>query len=314
MNKRTKSLIYAIFSVIVIVALAITLIFVPKDKEDLDNNETEIVNQEVYAESFTLNLPATIKILKGTYVTLSSGYYSVVPSELSNKLLTEVEVKNGGVNDGIVFEENKITANNVGSYSIKFKMQKSKSGYFTKSVNIVVFENVQESHVYSNDVQLRVDESKNISDLFTITNEEDCNITTGQNVVLNDNVLTAKNVGDCDVYFKFTQDYLTYNYKFTLGVLPKPVYSIELVDIANNTINLNVGSSSHIQFEVKDIFNESVSQLVKAWSSDEDIVIIEQPYDDALIKIRALKSGNAQVILFLKEDESIKTVVNVYVN
>lgn len=316
MNKRAKNVIFIVFSVIVIVSIAITLIFIPKETKPLNYNSDNNTDNELYAESFSLNMPDTIQILKGTSVGLLPGYFEVLPSQMSDKLTTEIQLKSGGVVNGIQFQNNKISAISAGNYAIKFKMPKTKSTYFSKTVNINVYENQQNSHVYLNNFELKAGDSKNIAELFTIKEGLEYDITVGANLIMNGNNITANYAGECDLNFVVTSNYLKYNYNFTISVLEQPSYVIELVNVSNNTINIDRSENDveYVQFVVKNREGENVSQLVKAKSSDSSIVEVEQGYDDVLVKLKALKSGTAHITLYLQSDESIETIINVLVN
>ena len=305
----------------VIVGIAITLVFVNKSKEKLDHdsnngniNSTSQTN-ETYATSFAMNLPNTIKILVGTKVFLLDGYINVTPSSMLKKLTYEISPKSNGSLNGIKFENNIITANSIGGYIIKFKIPKSASVYFTKTINIVVYEETTSSHIYQTSNTMVIGESKNISELFSVLDGSNFSATTDGNITYSNDIITAQNVGDSKIQFNFAENYIKYVYDFEIKIKDEPMFKIVLLNVTNNTINIDMSDNdvAFINFQVKNREEENVTQAVKVSSSNKEIVVDETKTDDVLIKIRAKSTGEATITISLDSDQTIRVDIKVIV-
>ena len=312
MNKR-KCWIYAIFAVVAIVGLAIALILIPKDDETIPQNNNKTPSNSVYATSFSVNLPNTIELPVGAHINFLTGYVSVNPSSVIEKLSIETETNN--ISNAIIFENNKLTANTVGTYSIKFKIPKSESMYFSKTITIKVKPYHENNHISVLKNSIQESQTCSLDEMFSISDGLNYEIITDSNINFDNNVFTAINVGLSEITFVVKENYLEYIYVFEINIQDLPEYEIVINNVTNNTITLDTlyNDVKHINFEVIDRNNEQTTQLVKALSNNEDVVIVEESYDDLLIKIRAVSVGEATLTLYLISNPAICVEINIVV-
>ncbi len=305
----------------VVVGIAIALVFINKNKENNSFSNNEIKNSEsqtdvTYATSFSLNLPNTINILVGAKAILSNGYVEVTPSSMLEKLSYEVTPKASGVVNGIKFNNNVIEANIVGNYTIKFKMPKSASVYFSRTINVAVYDEKVNSHIYQTGDTMIIGESKNVSEMFSVINNPNFTVTTDGNTTYLNNKIIAQNVSESNLTFKFIENYVEYVYEFTVRIKDEPMFKIVLLNVTNNIINIDLSDNDvrFINFQIKNREEENVTQAIRVSSSNEDVVIDETETDDVLIKIRALSTGEATITISLVSDETINVEIRVIVN
>lgn len=310
-RRKALSIFYAVISVVAIVAIVLTLIFVPKDDKSQTN---ENGNSETYATSFSVNLPNKIEILLNTKAVLKN-YISVVPAEMESELTYEVKVKSTGTDGGINFENNKISALAVGEYSIQFKMPKSSSSYFSKTISIGVFEDVESAHITQKATSIKVDETRSLSDMFSIKENANYSVTTDGTISFDNNNFLSQTEGESEIEFVFEESNVSYIYNFNLLVNPKPQYTIVLNNVTNNTIEFDLSNNDvfHISYNVKDGNMENVSQSVNAISNDTSIILIESVDSDNLIKIRAVAIGETIIKIYITTNNNIAVNINVKV-
>ena len=304
----SKKIIFSIIAVLAIVALSLTLVFV--NKEDT-NEEDEDYN---YAASFVVNLPDKIQILKGTSIKFKSGYIEVSPSKMIEKLNIEITSKSTYNLDGLTFESNSLKAISAGNYTLKFKMPRSLNGYFTKSISIEVFGEEESSDIYQTQDYMIVDESLNLSDLFEIKDNKSYSISTDEKSTYSKNCLTAKEIGESNVNFVFTDTYIEYVYQFKITIKEHPQYVITLSNVIDNTIKIDLheDETSLIYYIVTNREEEEVTQEVSLESCNTDIIAIEK-ISNPFIKIKALKTGETKIIISLIEDPTVQIEVNIIV-
>ena len=310
MNKRAKVWIYAIISVLAILGLIVALVLIPKDDEPDFDNESNDSPTEVYATNFQINLPTTIEIPVGQSVKILDGFVSVSPASVLNKLTYELSS-----NSGITFSNNVITANEVGYYSLKFKMPKSQSAYFVKTISIVVSQNYDNAHASIINNSIEKGKAQNIYEIFDIENGFSFNMTSDNKVNISGDTLTGLTVGSSEINLSFVDGYLEYIYSFSIIVKEQPEYQIKLNNVSNNLIIIDISENDVylINYEVLDKNNQHVTQQILAQSSNNEIVVVEKVYDDSIIKIRAIKSGEAKIVLSILNNLSITVEINIIV-
>ncbi len=297
------------FSVLAIAVIAVALVLIPKDdeqKSDKDNAPSE----EIYATSFSLNLPNTIIIPVGSSVNLLDCYVNVSPSSMIDKLTYEIS------SNGIEFSNNKIIANTIGLHTIKFKMPKDKSTFHAKTITINVCDASENPHVLLIKNLIINGKSEQINNVFSISDGVVYKILTDNNVNLNNNSLTGINVGDAEITFNIEDDFIEYVYKFTLKIKEQPEYSIILNNVDNNLIVLNTNDNDvfHINYQVVDKNEQHVEQQISVVSYNTDVVKIESVADDILIKIRAKSIGETKIKISILSNSTIFVEINVLVN
>ncbi len=324
MKKKVWSWIFTVFAIASIVVLSIFLVLYNKKKVDKQNPDAETPeistptnpsdSTDVYATTFSINLPETIQILVGTSVNLKSGYVDVSPTSMLEKLTYEITPKSSGVVNGIKLENNTIEAISAGGYTIKFKMPKSKLTYFSKTINVLVYEEQTSSHIQQIKNQIIVGESLNIFEMFEFDESKLVNVTADNKITYNNNIITGINVGESDVKFHFVEAYLEYVYDFEINVKPVPDYKIVLNNVNGNSININFSEKDYFQisYSILNRDEEFVSQDIMVMSSNEGILFVER-IADPLIKIRAVSIGEATITISLVSDSTITVEIHVFI-
>ena len=98
-NRKKWRWVFVGFSIVIFITIAVVLVLFNKsndksNKDDQSDNSTQPT--EVYATSFSLNIPDTIQILVDTKIKFASGYVNVTPASMLNKLICETNAKSGG--------------------------------------------------------------------------------------------------------------------------------------------------------------------------------------------------------------------------
>ena len=306
--KKSKWL-YGIFSIVVIVALAIVLIFVNKDDNKNNNNPNESI--ETYATTLIVDLPQTIKIAVGSQVKFNNDYLTIEPSSVSNKLSINIEADQN-ITNGIIFENNLLIANEIGTYTITFSVPKSKLTNFTKSIKIEVVSKDQNAHLTQIKKSIIIGKAENISNLFEITVGSTFTLTTDSKLTYSNNEILANDFGDCSLEFSFIENNLEYLYCFNLTVKQIPEYVIE-TNVVNNLIQLDLQDNVfQIQYQVKNRDEEEIYQIVTATSEDESVVKVNDGIDQ-FVKVTALKVGETTITLTLNIDTAIQLEIKVIV-
>ena len=324
MSKKIWKWIFTIIAIACVVAISMFLVLRNKDENEVpSSNNPDITNPpadtpgttETYATSFSITLPETIQILVGTSVNLKSGYVSVSPANMLEKLTYEITPKSSGVVNGIKLENNVIKAISVGGYEIKFKMPKSKSTYFTKTINVLVYEEITSCHVYQINDTMIVEEIADLSSMFEIMDGKTFNITTDNKLIYSSNTLIAQTVGEGAITFSMTENNVEYVYEFNITIKDKPMYQIILNNVPNNIFTFDISNKDvdNINYTIKNRDEENVFQEITALSSDESIVVIER-INDPLIKVRAVSVGEATITIALATDPTIKVELTIIVH
>ena len=291
-------------------------IIVLREKYNSKANSNKFENlpssSETYATSFSLNLPDTININKGAKLKLKHGFVNVTPSSVLNKLEYEITPKGSSSLNGIVYNDNVITANEIGSYTIKFKMPKTESSYYSKTITVVVYPIDEEIFINQNSNSLTIGETKSVYELFTFATNKSFNMSVDNKLQLYNNEITACELGVSNILFSFTENYMEFIYDFNLIIKEEPAYKIVLT---NNTITIDLADNeyAYIYYQVTDRDEHFVTQDIDAISQDENIAIKVQIANDNTIKIKGLVAGETIITIFLTADESIKVDVRVIV-
>lgn len=322
MNNRKKwKFIFTCAAIVVVVLIAIALVLLNTYKKDVKPEEDDDIpteppkTDEIYATSFSLNLPETIHILVGTDVNLKTGYINVSPTSMIDKLTYEVTPKSTGVVNGIVFENNTISAKSLGRYTIIFKMPKSKSTNFSKSIDVLVYDNAINSHIYQINSILTIGEQTNLSQMFSIQAGKTYSVSTDSNTFYENENLIGTSVGESVVRFNFLENYVQYNYKFELTIKDIPEFAIVLNNVTNKIITLDLveNDTYQIDYSILNRDEEHVYQKdILATVSDEtfvEVIRIAEP----LIKIKAVKQGEVTLKISLVSDENIFIEIKVVV-
>ncbi len=324
MKKRMWRWVFTIIAISCIVATAIVIVFLNKNEsETSSSNNPGITNPptdtsgstETYATAFSISLPETIQILVGTSVNLKPGYISVSPTSMIEKLTYEITPKSSGVVNGIKLENNTIVAILSGGYEIKFKMPKSKSTYFSKTINVLVYEEITSCPVYQIKDTMTVEENVALSSMFEIMDGKAFNISTDNKIVYSLNTFTAQTIGESIIKFSITENNVEYVYEFDITIKDKPMYRIILNNAPNNIFTFDILNKDvdNINYSVVNRDEQNVYQEISVSSSDENVVKIER-INEPLIKVRAVGVGEATITISLKIDPTIKVEIKIVVN
>ena len=223
-----------------ILAVAITLVLVPQNDEPNKGNDIP-PNTETYATAFSVNIPSTIKMPIGSKINFLEGFVTVSPSSVINKL--EIEEFNG---DEICFENNTLVANAIGNYSLKFKMPKSKTTYFSKTISIVVCDVIENDQISLIKNSIEITSSVRIDQMFLIADNLSYVLTTDDKISCENNILTANQIGESMIKFSVVENYLQFIYDFNVNVIEQPEYyiinkhNIIFFCVKNNCVVFNV--------------------------------------------------------------------------
>jgi hypothetical protein len=300
--KKHKKWIFTVFVIVVFVAILTALVLVQRNKNNTD--------EKTYAKSLYVNLPSTIIMLKGTKAELMSGYVSVSPNEMMSEL--NIEVTNNIENsNGLVLQNNVLSANYVGEYTIKFSIPKSETQKLTRSISVIVHDEETYAHVYKNQNSIIVGESNSIFNLCTF-NSNNHQIETYSNLILNGNIITPQEVGSSSITFSFQDDYIKYFYELSFITKDVPQFEIVLEGATNNTLTLSAGSVTYINYEVKNREEGDIEQEVFVVSADESIIEILN-FVSPNIKVKANNAGETTITITYLQDISITLEIKIIV-
>ena len=316
------------FIVVVIVSLATILVLCnnednssnidtttsEKPSNENGNEENNSAQTEIYAESFVVTLPIKINILLNTKVRLMEGYIAVHPVAMKSKLITEIATANLGPTDGLKFENNEFIATKVGKYKLKFKMPKTANTYFTHTIDIDVYEDVELAHIYQIKNSLIVGENVEITKLFNIRNNYPSELNCDSKIQYNNKQIEAKTVGESFVEFIFKEDFIAYTYNFKINIKEIPLYRIDFNGLEDTgiSVNLNTGTYSII-YDILNSNEEKVDQEIEVISKNENIVTIERVVNP-FIKLKLIGVGETEIVVSLVSDPYTKVEIKIIIN
>jgi len=329
--KKRKSWIYSVFVVLLILAIVLCLIFWPKNNSDINEVQDEIGEEEngedngededetktpleTYATSLTVNLPDTINMLVGTRVNLLSGYLEVQPSEMLNNVKTEITPRYQSSAFGLQLNNKTLLANEVGSYNLKFSVEKSATLNFTHTTMINIYQDVSNSHIIQINNSLTKGIDYELSDVFYMKENLNLDLVTDNKITYKNNRLKPILLGDSSISVKIIEDFIEYNYQFHFKIKDQPQYSIELKNVNNNDIEFDLSNTSvfFINYEIKNRNEEYVKQDVITNIENENILKIES-CEPPLIKLNAKSVGETTLKITCAEDLSIFVIINIVI-
>jgi len=275
-------------------------------KNSIEKDSNKETQTEEYATSFSLNLPDTINIFVGTKINLKSGYVNVTPSNMLKKLNVEVKAKENSNTSGIIFENNQITANEVGKYSLVFKMPKSETYNFSKTISVNVYNEKENSHVFKKINSIEITKNVDIEEAFTIKENSTYSTITDDKVKIENGSICAEKLGESNITFVFVEQFVEYVYNFELTVKELPRYEIVLKNVTENRIEINIDEDDvfQLQYQVVEGGSGDISQDVIVEVENKSIVTTEFGIDQ-FIKITALKKGETIITISYVLDSSI---------
>ena len=297
--KKGKHWLYGLVSCLLVGVVLFVVVFFDKDNPIQSSNNLK--NSNV---SIVLNTPETIKIFKGKSVELPSDAVVVKPENRAQELTYEIIVKSNGIENGISFENNIITAHFVGNYAIKFIVYNNSMNSVSKELKIEVHEDETLLHVLQDKNQFYQNEQINISSLFTICLDLDYSIITDLEYA--NGIFRATSEGEYEIKSVFVENGVKYFYKFNIYVLPTPLFTIDVAGVDNNQYTLPLETKTKtLGYVIRSANNTSaVHQSVIVNCEDASVVSVSL-LSEGLLYIRALKVGETNVTLTYSYDTSI---------
>lgn len=306
MSVKKHFALFFVYCFAIITGLSLFLIFQSYNKNASEHQSNKITNNKVYASKLVLNCPRTINLENNTSVELTNGFIEVQPKEKLKDLVVEV-VCESSLEGGITFKDNVISAFKSGNYKIKFMIDQSSTKLLTEYLIVNVVE-ILETNIKQVKCSLTIGEPANINDIFNINSTIlHYEIKTDNNISLENGSLIPKIVGESNIIFICTSDYICRKYTFKINVKEKPNFNIVLVDVGSNATienneifyNCEIGSFVFIQYEILNNSDEYVAQSIFITTDNE---IISYSITEPLIKIQCLQKGKVTITINCLED------------
>lgn len=301
-------------------AVILSLVFLPRDADADDKNQEVIEEEEnkegnneteqTYASSLTVNLPSTINIFVGEYVELLPGYFSVSPSNMTSEVKQDIKPRYNCSPFGLVLENSKLVAKEVGTYNFKISVPRSEGTTFNETILITVYAETSNAHISQTNYNLVMGESSAVNSLFNIKDNASFEVVTDNKIEYKNNKLNPLSAGSSEICFSFTQGYVKYFYHFNINIKEAPLYSIVIYNATNNIINVDISDNEmfFINYDVKNDAGWSVEQKLLVEIEDVGIVSLQDNLYP-LIKFKALKTGTTTITLTSIED--INTTIDI---
>ncbi len=305
---QKKKIIYPLYCCLAVIAVTLFLVLY-KNVEDSKPANTPNGAGQQYASSFNLLCPNNITLLVGGQAQLIN-HISIEPASMVGQINVSTTTYTGEATDGISYSNNIISANSVGVYRISFKVLEDENSYLTHTILVNVKSAEEYEPVKQINLSWRVGETKGLQDLFILN----IGATTPELTSLNGNVqivnnqFVAKNAGQASIKLNLNYEFVTYSYVFNFNILPKQVYSINIINYSSSTITTNL-ERLKIQYEIIDESNDFAVQTVFVVSSNLDVATVES-CDAPFIILNRKSSGTITLTITSTEDSSVvKTLI-----
>ena len=276
-----KTILFSIFSCIIIVGVSIFLSFKFK-KADTSN-----ASYEKYATEMQLVCPANITVPTNEKVFLADGYLRVLPAESKSKLTCSVSAYSSANKDKAVFslEDNSFIASNDGSYKVVFSVPSSENAFIKRTLIIKASSTKQSEDVELLLPELKTDSSYKINEIFNVKNP---NITVeyqslSQCLEIVNGVAFPTKTGTAKVKVLVANDYVSYSYIFSIKIklssgLDDGNYKPEIGGDKETTDGESDSLSPKI--EILNVFAEpsgkcSIDYIVSDFDGGQELEIIE---------------------------------------
>ncbi len=225
---RKKKVLMSIYSVVMIVALGLLLVFQSVDESA---NEIEYVTaNEVYADSLILNCADTISVSVGTSFEMTSGFIEISPASANEKLSCTISPLGDADQNGLVLNDStytEFTAMSAGNYGIEYSVPKSKNNYVTGTIVVEVVEDAQTKTSLQS---LKINESVAINELLNLDADADVSVVVDDSMLVYENYqLTPISEGETEIEVSVTKNYIKYTTNYLIDITPK--YTISISDI-----------------------------------------------------------------------------------
>ena len=305
MNKKFWK--YSIFASVVIVVVVLLLILVPI----IENKTNKKSNNESYANYFSLNTPSLINVYVGSKIKLKDGYISIKPTIVLTKMTVDIKTAGGDSTNGLIFKDNEIISKQTGNYIVKFKVPKSSSEYFIKTIDINVFDSKENAHIHLLRSITNVGISISLENLFSFKSNNYL-IVTDDKLTHSNGIITANKEGESNIIFVFNEGFVDYVYNFSIFIEPKATYEIILSNVENNRIETEFEDELYlkIQYEITNGVEENVVQDVLVVSSDENIVSVEE-IEEPFITLFVQSKGEVVITITHLLDPGVKKTLTI---
>lgn len=265
--------------------------------------------EEIYATNLTLNCATYIVLTVNEQVKLLDGYITIEPVEALDKLTAGIYDENLNFSTGITFNNNLILANRLGKYYIKFSIPTSAEQTITKMITIDVVANDAEDLINQNIFSLTVGDNKSITEIFTFSpSVTNYSYVFDDKMSLNNNVLTAKEVGESDLTVTYIAGMVEYVYKNTITIKALPVYEFLIKDNLGNVIsdfNFDVLVDDDPIFFNVYIKNGAEEYVPQELTLDCDNTGLSAKYQTPFLKVSFKKAGTYTLTVVFDTDISI---------
>ena len=303
-----KRIIYCIYCLIIFTILVLSLTLIPKfkSKEHADGKDI------TYASSITLTCPREILVEVGTKVELSTDFLIVKPGESKSNLQISISSRVNN-EDGIEFENNIITAKELGFYYIKFSVPKSKGYNLNETLVVHVVE--QNSKIIQNIFEVTEGDFVEISNAFQVNDDGYmAQIIASSNVELEDGKMYFLEPGNAEVIFILTSDKVSYYRTFNFNIKKEPQnidYRIE-IKLENTNLICEVGEVVVIPYEILADGVEDVPQAVNVNFTNSTIIKIISA-DECFIILQLTGKGTTEIKLTSKQINSCSASISIIV-
>lgn len=270
-----KKVLFFVYCAVMITGIVLFLIFAP----NLLNDDSKIEDNK-YANRIQLNCEDDIVLTVGSSVELLDGYLTITPSDCSSQMRTEISSKNSTIS-GITFKNNIITANSLGTYTIKFLIAKSEYSDASDILTITVVDDDDDTNVEILNNNFTNNTTVNILNIFSF-DEMFKNFSVDENEYLTylSNSVKFTSTGRTEIGLNMFTSYLKFSYKFNILINPQYTACIEISDENNGVLEISaeVGDSFEISYVIVYNSNENESQDISIPSNDSvEILTITSP-------------------------------------
>lgn len=289
-----------------------------KNSEDDRDSKSKTAQQSTatYATKLSLNCSRNIEIELGHTVELMSGYITIEPNGKLQDVQYEITTVNG-VENGIKFVNNVITANSIGKYNLKFSVFKNRTQKLSDTIVVNVVEHIATRNVNLLVSQVRVDNEFGMHELFSVNNSvSNLNFITNSNVRYENSNFKFINKGNAFIEVSYLINYIKYTESFNINILPQENYVIVInnnltgEDILSTDFNVKLGNVLFLRYAIKDGNLEHVNQVLLFEENENVTIEVTAP----TIKFKFLKVGNFSVTFISQVDQSIAITLNFFVS
>lgn len=293
-----KNVFFFLYCAIMIGALILFLILSPKLIQNKEIKDKTGETNSNYATKLKLNCADEIVLSVGSSVELLDNYITVEPQSMYSQV--EYTISNKSEQEtGISFENNLITANEEGSYSIIFSVKKSEDKQIHDTLKITVVDKSSDTNVklinnnFTNDTTITINEFLDINEEFI-----NYSISNNQHILYNNNQVQFIDVGNSVLQLNLDNNYLRYYYSFNVLINPKIETSIEIKDLYDGIIQVttNIEDMFDLEYYFKTDSGEHITQEVTVEIEDETVATLVSNLAP-ILTFKCLKKSSTKITL-----------------